>query len=218
MPARLTQLEAVNTILRMLGRMPVSSLAPADLSPDAAIALAELDFQNRHVQLIGWHFNSEYSVKLTPDVNGDVFLTDDVARVDNAKRLSWGSYGTDIAMRVDPDDGEMKLYDKLAARRDEDPYDFSAVGDVRVDLVRLLDFDHTPDSFRHYVTIKAGRTTQARLITDPQQYRFSADDEARALQILAKEELDTHDVNLLNAPGIRQIVRRRSPLDNLESI
>jgi hypothetical protein len=217
MAARLTQLEAVNTVLRMLGRMPVNSLAAADLTPDATIALAELDFHNRHVQLVGWYFNTELAVKLIPDVNGDVFLTDDVARVDNSKRYTHYATRKAITMRVDPDDSEMKLYDKLAASRDEDPYDFSDLPEVRVDLVRLLDFDHTPDSFRHYVTIKAGRATQARLVADQAQYRFSADDEARALQILMKEELDTSDTNFLNAPGVRQIVRRRSPLDWLES-
>jgi hypothetical protein len=117
----------------------------------------------------------------------------------------------DLTMRADA--GVMYLWNKLAQARDDDPFDFSQVSDVRVDLVRLLDFEETPDSFRHYVQIRAGRNVQARIISDPTLYRFSMDDEARALQVLAKDELDTSDSNALN----QRWMRRRSPLDRLES-
>ncbi len=214
MASRLSELEAVNTILRLLGRRPVNSLAAADLTPDAAFALAELQYVNRAVQLVGWHWNSERSVELTKDVNNRVPLTDDIARIDNAKRAGWRTLGVDLTMRA-RSDGLMYLWDKNAQAAGRDPFDFSAHDKVRVDLVRLLDFDETPDSFRHYVTIKAGRMVQARIISDPSLYRFSADDEARAQQVLAKEELDTSDANALTRSWIG---RRQSPLNRLESI
>jgi len=216
--ARLTELEATNAILRLLARMPVNSLNAADLTPDATFALQELRYENKAVQAVGWHFNREQSVKLVPTAN-KVPLTDDIARVDNAKR--WGGWGgrggMDLTMRVDPVDGVMKLYDRTANLRNTDPFDFSNVSEVRVDLVRYLDFEGTPDSFRQYVTIRAGRAVQSRLIADPTQYRFSLDDEAAALRLLAKEETDTSDANGLRAPGVWGIVARLSPLDYLES-
>lgn len=213
MASRLTELEAVNGILRMLARRPVNSLDPADLVPDAAFALEELRQVSRQVQLVGWHWNTERSVLLAKDGNDRVPLTDDIARVDNAKRAGPRTPSVDITMRSDG--GVMYLWNKLAQARDEDPFDFSGVSEVRVDLVRLLDFEDTPDAFRHYVQVRAGRNTQARIVSDPALYRFSVDDEARALQVLAKEELDTHDANALMAAGINRWALRASPLDRL---
>jgi hypothetical protein len=202
--------------MRMLGRQPVNSLNAPDLPPDAAFALTELRQVSRQVQNQGWYFNSERSVKLTKDGNNRVPLTSDISRVDNSKRAGPAWYGTDIIMRQ-RSDGLMYLYDKNADAQNKDPFDFSNVSEVRVDLVRLLDFEATPDSFRHYVQVRAGRNVQARIISDPALYRFSMDDEARALQVLQKEELDTSDANALNAPGVREIVARRNPLWYLES-
>ena len=213
MASRLTELEAVNGILRMLGRRHVNSLAAADLTADASFSLQELRQVSRQVQLQGWHFNSERSVKLTKNASNRVPLTDDIARVDNAKRAGPRMMGVDIIMRVHATDGAC-LYDKNADSRDEDPFDFADVNEVRVDLVRLLDYEKTPDAFRHYVQIRAGRNVQARIIADPALYRFSLDDEARALQVLAKEELDTSDASALN----QWWMRRRSPLGRMESI
>lgn len=217
MASRLSEIDAVNQILTMLALRPVNSLDPADLTPDAAAALAEVRFVNRHVQLLGWHFNTERSVELAKNVDNRVPLTDDIGRVDNAKQMGPSMYSVDIIMRSHPTDG-MCLYDKNADAADRDPFDFEHISTVRVDLLRLLDFDETPDSFRHYVTIRAGRNVQARLLTDPTLYRFSTDDEVRALQILQREELYTSDANALAAPGIRQFTRRRSPLNRMESI
>lgn len=215
--ARLTELEAVNTLMRLMSRMPVNSLNAADLTPDALFALQELRYTNKAIQAVGWHFNRENSVKLVP-TGGKVPLTDDIARVDNAKRWGYGYRGrSDITMRVDPVDNVMKLYDRTATLRNTDPFDFSNQSEVRVDLVRYLDFEGTPDAFRQYVTIRAGRAVQARLVSDPAQYRFSLDDEAAALRLLGKEELDTSDANGLRAPGVWGTVARRSPIDYLES-
>jgi len=196
MAARLTELEAVNGILRMLGRKPVNSLLAADLTADAAFALQELRQVNRQVQNQGWFFNSERSVKLTKDGSNRVPLTADVVRVDNAERAGPRMFGVDIIMRG-RDDGLMYLYDKNADSQNLDPFDFSRLSEVRVDLVRLFDFEKTPDSFRHYVQVRAGRNVQARIVGDPALYRFSLDDEARALQVLQKEELDSSDANAL---------------------
>ena len=213
----LTELEAVNAALRLLGRRPVNSLLPADLPPDAAFILEELRYQNRLVQEQGWHFNTENSAKLLKNASERVPIADDIARVDTAKRYGRTNFGIDPIVRVHPTDGRC-LYDKTALTRDEDPFDFSHTSEVRVDLVRLLDFEETPSSFRHYITVRAGRAVQARIIADPTLYRLTLDDEARALQVLMKEELDTSDASALNARGIRQWTRRRSPLGWLESI
>lgn len=210
----LSELAAVNEIMSMLGRRPVVSLMPADLVPDAEFALAEIRYQNLLVQEVGWHFNSERSVKLTKNVSNRVPIASDISRVDTAKRSGPRMYGIDPIVRTHATDGRC-LFDKNAQARDEDPFDFSRIDPVRVDLVRLLDFEDTPDSFRHYVTIRAGRAVQGRIISDPALYRFTLDDEVRALQVLSKEELDTSDSSALST---QRWMRRRSPLPWMESI
>lgn len=212
MAERLTELEAVNGILRMLGRRPVNSLSPADLAPDAAMALEEIRSTSRQVQLQGWYFNIERSAKLTKDVDNRVPLTDDIGRVDNAERSGPRMMGVDIVARRHSTAGWC-LYDKNALSRDEDPFDFSRLSEVRVDLLRLMDFEDTPDSFRHYIQIRAGRQVQAAILTDPALYRFSQDMEARALQVLAKEELDTSDANALPYWA----ARRQAPIRRMET-
>lgn len=213
---RLTELEAVNEILGMLGRRPVNSLAADDLTPDAAFALRTLRFQSRTLQALGWHFNRENSVKYEPDLNDEIELADDIVRIDNAKRYGV-QLGSDLIMKADPaDGGQMKLYDKLADSRNLNGFEFTA-GEIRVDQVRLLDFEATPEAFRQYVTVRAGRQVQARLISDPTLYRFSVDDETAALILLKKEETDTLDANMLNEYRAGSAIRRRSPLDTLET-
>lgn len=218
MASVLSELDSVNYILAMIARMPVNSLVAADLTPEGTLALAELRYVSRLVQNLGWYWNTERSVKLLKNVSNRIPLTDDISRADNATRGgATGSWGADIIVRRHATDGRC-LYDKNADSRNADPFDFSNHSDVRVDLVRLLDFDAAPDSFRHYVTIRAGRNIQARLIGDPTLYRFSTDDEARALQVLMREELNTSAANALNAPGVRQFARRRGPLGRMESL
>ena len=140
-----------------------------------------------------------------------------VAGLDLARLAARGGYGADIIVRSHPTDGRC-LYDKNADSADRDPFDFSNHADVRVDLLRLLDFDETPDSFRHYVTIRAGRNIQARVIGDPSLYRFSTDDEARALQVLMREELNTSNANALHNPSVRRWAGRQNTINRMESI
>jgi len=213
---RLTELEAVNEILAMLGRRPVNSLAPADLNADAAFALRALRFTSRSLQALGWHFNRECSVKYTPDLNQECELADDIVSVDNAKHYgSQGGY-SDLIMKADPNDaGQMKLYDKLGPLRNLDGFKFTSP--VWVDQIRLFDYESTPEAFRQYVAIRAGRATQARLITDPSLYRFSLDDEAAALRLLMREETANSDANFLHESNALRAVLRLSPLDSLES-
>lgn len=214
--ARLTELEAVNEILGLLGRRPVNSLSAGDLTPDASFALRTLRFQSRSLQALGWHFNRECSVRYTPDVNGQCELANDIASLDNAKHYGGPCASSDLIMKADTTDGgQMKLYDKLANLRNLDGFVF--VGDVWVDQIRLLDFENTPEAFRQYVTVRAGRATQARLISDPTLYRFSLDDEAAALRLLVREETNNTDANFLHENNALRAVARISPLDLLEN-
>lgn len=71
---RLTQLDAVNIILRKLGEQPVTNL---DVQyPTIAVALPALDEARVAILQEGWWFNSAVDFDFYPDVNGQLNVPD----------------------------------------------------------------------------------------------------------------------------------------------
>jgi hypothetical protein len=65
-----TKLDAVNTILLSIGEAPVNTLGSG--LQEAEIAEVVLDNINREVQSIGWTFNTDLRLTLSP--NTDITL------------------------------------------------------------------------------------------------------------------------------------------------
>ena len=63
--ARLTELDAVNSVLANIGQSPVNSLT--DNSVDIGLATRHLGNSSRELQLRGWSFNTDDKYSLTPD-------------------------------------------------------------------------------------------------------------------------------------------------------
>lgn len=73
---RLTQLDAVNIILRKLGEQPVTNL---DVQyPTIAIALPALDEARVAILQEGWWFNAVDEFDFYPDVNGELNAPDEL--------------------------------------------------------------------------------------------------------------------------------------------
>lgn len=186
MAAVTSELVAVQEILSVLGRRPVSSLLPADLTPDGAFALARLRRVAQEVMSRGWHWNRENDVAFVPDLNDEIVLPADVCSIDNGTESRSGALrhcDKDLIMR------EGRVYDRHA-----NTFTFTEP-EIRLNLVRLLDFEDAPEPFRVYVTIRAGRVVQDRLIGDPALRQFNAVDELNALAVLQDEELQSLDPN-----------------------
>ena len=60
------ELDAVNTMLLVAGESPVDTLDGEVLNVDAIQARQALSATSRDVQVEGWHFNTEYNVRLLP--------------------------------------------------------------------------------------------------------------------------------------------------------
>ena len=61
-PGRTTQLEAVNTMLSVIGETPTTdSIISANSSADVVMAVQILDEVTKEVEAQGWHFNTEGS-------------------------------------------------------------------------------------------------------------------------------------------------------------
>ena len=175
-----TELEAVNTLLDAAGESPVSSLDSSGLA-DVAEAKKLLDEQSRLIQSPGWAFNTEYDYPLTPDVDGLINLPTNTLKVDADRTYQ----NIDVVQRG------LRLYD----RRN---HTYSFTEPFRGTFVFLLGFSELPQAARHYITVKASRIYQARVLGSDSLHRFSEAEEMEALVAFKDAEGDSGDYNMLS--------------------
>lgn len=189
-----TELEAVNTILSVIGESPVSTLDVIEAA-DAAIALNVLREVSRRVQKKGWHWNTEVDLTVTPDTDtGEIVLAANTLRVDSVS----GTFGpSDILERGG------RLYNRA-----DHTYEFTQP--FNVTSVVLLSFDELPEAARDYIAIRAARTYQQRQLGSVTLNNFSAQEEKDALAALEEAEASTADFNVLrNSPSLSRLYRNR---------
>ena len=80
-PTTMTELEAVNVLLTTIGESPVSTLSGNQVVDDA-IAQQVLLEVSREVQSMGWHFNTDIRVELSPAIDTFIYVPTDTARID----------------------------------------------------------------------------------------------------------------------------------------
>lgn len=176
-----TELEAVNIMLSVIGESPISSLAAGSAVADAVTAQQTLSEVNRAVQSKGWHFNTDKEFTLSPEAfTGEIRVPTNTLRVDTVT----DDREVDAVLRG------QRLYD-----RKNHTYVFSKA--LKVDLVVLLSFDEIPETARHYITIRAARIFQSRVVGAESLFSFTQIDERDALVAFKKAEGITGDYNIL---------------------
>jgi hypothetical protein len=188
-----SELEAINTILSVIGESPISSLSDISSVADAVTAKSILSEVSRQVQTKGWHFNTEKDFELSPDTfSKEIVIPSNALRVD--------AMGDD--REVDAVQRGSKLYDRVN-------HTFQFTKSIKCDLVVLLPFDELPQAARHYITIKAARIFQSRTVGSEALYQFTAVDEKDALLDLKRNEGITGDYNILtsNPTVFRSLIR-----------
>lgn len=175
-----TELEALNTMLSTIGESPVNTVDDSGMV-DAVIARQILRATSREVQSRGWHFNTEKSYPLQPDDQGQLNLPATILRADTVETDS----DIDVVVRG------TRLYD-----RRNHTYVFNK--GVKVDAVILLPFDELPEAARWYITVRAARIYQERVVGSDTLSSFNQQDEMRALVVLQETEADNADYNILS--------------------
>lgn len=175
-----TELEAINTMLSTIGESPVNAVEDTG-NVDVVIARQILQTVSREVQARGWHFNTEKNYTITPDSEGYLVLPNTVLKVDTV----YPDSSKDVVVRGS------RLYD-----REKHTYVFTDA--VKVDMTILLTFDELPEVARNYVTIRASRIFQERVVGSDTLHAFNSQDEARAMVSLMEYEADTADLNILS--------------------
>lgn len=172
-----TELEAINLMLSVIGESPVSSVTNTGLV-DAVLAKQLLDETNREVQTRGWHWNTDKKYKIVPTTSGEIVLPDNTLKVD----------------AVDPTLDVVQRGRKLWDRRE---HTFQIDKAVEVDIVWMLPFEELPQVARYYITVRAGRKFQDRVVGSETLSGFNSKDEAIAWVQLQDHDASNADYNMI---------------------
>ena len=178
-----TALSAVNSILGAIGQSPITTLNYEN--PEISFIYNILTEVNKDVQNEGWHFNTEYHVKVTPDANKNITLPTKTLRYDFYDQSN--NKTKDVVVR----DG--KLYD-LVNHTNE------FTGDVYLDVVTLYTFTDLPNPFQRYITYRAAARAATQLVSNAQLVQLLQQQEGQARATCMEYECSQGDHSYLGWP------------------
>jgi len=181
MPTLTSKLEAVNSMLGHIGESPVNSISNTNALPiSAATAISALDEVSRAVQTEGWQFNTEVNVSLSPAGDGTITLSDDIIEMDP------------IDTSIDVVQRGLSLFD-----RSNNTSVFTS--DLKVNQTRLLDWDSLPEPARRYITLRASRIFQGRVVGSRELEALIARDEYVARAQLLEFDAGSSDRTIFDS-------------------
>ena len=188
-PGRTTLLEAVNTLLAVIGEQPVNTLETQQIVEASMAERTLLEF-HKEGQVNGWSWNSEQAYEFTKDNNNEIVVPTNVVR--------WAADAYEWA-------GRFQLRGQRVYDREKRTYSLgSDVTSLKADVVFLLSWDESPEAFNRWVTIRSARVFSGRVLGDSSSFRYTAVDEQAALTALQAVELDQLQANsLTGGPGMR---------------
>lgn len=188
-PGRTTLLEAVNTLLAVIGEQPVNTLETQQIVEASMAERTLLEF-HKEGQVNGWSWNSEQAYEFTKDNANEIVVPTNVVR--------WAADAYEWA-------GRFQLRGQRVYDREKRTYSLgSDVTSLKADVVFLLSWDESPEAFNRWVTIRSARVFSGRVLGDSSSFRYTAVDEQAALQALQAVELDQLQANsLTGGPGMR---------------
>jgi hypothetical protein len=185
-----SKLEAINSMLACIGESPINSLDEGTV--DSVIAQSTLDEVSRNVQATGWHCNTDSDFPLVRDTNNEIPLTQDIVRVD-VDSIRYPN--VNVVQRSG------KLYDRKN-------HTFTFNDDLKAEVIRILEWDDLPQPFRTFITAKAARMFQQRVVGSNELSQQLAQDEMTALVALREFEADTGDFNVFDHYDVARVLER----------
>lgn len=176
-----TELEAINVMLTNIGESPVNTLDDSDVV-DAGIARTILKSISREVQTAGYWFNTDIDRVFQPTADNRIQIPVNTLRVDTS--------GVDRTEKNYVQRGRF-LWD-----RENHTYDIEEK--VTLTVVVGLDFEELPESARRYITVRAARIFQERMLGTPTISQFNQQDELMARAQFLSEDLEAADNNMLS--------------------
>jgi hypothetical protein len=174
----------VNSILGAIGQSPQTTLNFDN--PEVAVIYNLLRDGNVDIQAEGWHFNTEYHVKFTPDaVTKKIAIGNDILAMDLHDNQARRHH--DLIRR------NGFIYDKIDHT---DEFD----GDLDLNVVRLYNFEDTPIVFRRYITYRASRLAAVQLVSNPNLVKLLTQQEGLARASLMEYECNQGDHSMFGFP------------------
>lgn len=170
----MSELEALNMLLRLIGSPPVNDVTTNH--PDAANARATLNRQRNQLQKRGWWYNLDYNLIYQPDIDGRIRIADEITTIimEDKSLIKRGKF----------------LYDKQTQT-----YNIG-VSVCAYRTVRVLDWDDMPDVMQDYVAYKAGVQFVRDELEDAGKERSVEIDAQRAELAVKKQDLEEGRYNI----------------------
>ena len=196
-----TELSAVNNILGAIGQSPLASLNFEN--PEVSFIYNLLRDANVDTQAEGWHFNTEYDVKFTPDaVTKKIAIGDDVLSMDFHDNYAKRTH--DLVRR------NGYLYDKMSTKDNKDEFD----SDIHLDIVKVYNFEDLPIVFRRFITYRASAVAATQLVANPQLVRLLTNNASLARAALQEYECNQGDHSMFGFEN-DTVTRTYQPWRNL---
>lgn len=187
-----TKLEAVNTMLGVIGESPVNTIVGSSLPVSVVTALNVLNEVNREVQSEGWHYNTEFEYPLVRDTANKFVLPNNVLKID-----------TPIEKYTDIDIVQRgsTLYDR---KNHTDVF----TQDLDVTITFELTFEELPQQFRSYITIRAARKFANRFLGSQEIESFTLRDEVLSKATAVESDSENADRTIFDNYDVRRVIDR----------
>ena len=195
-----SKLESINVMLTSIGESPVNTIT-SSTTTDVSIAVQILDNVSREVQSVGWHFNTDVNYKLAKNTSNQIVLPSNCLRVDNTHQ-----------------DADLDLVERNRKLWDRKNHTYTIEQDVRVNITWLLEFTEIPETARRYITIRAARIFQDRMLASDTLHKFHQVDEIQALAALKEHEGDTRDHSIFDNYSTYRVIDRGNYQTNKTTI
>ena len=180
-------LYAVNILLSSINELAINDDVELAEIIEAQKASDVLEEVKKSVLSQGWDFNTDKDWEFSPDASGYISIPANV--------LDISSTDADIVVR------DWRLYSKK-----DKTAKFSNA--VKCTVIWDMDFNSLSHALRHYITIRASRIFQYRMIGDTNQYKFSEEDEHHAYISARRSDGRTSRYNMLTSSyGLSMDVR-----------
>jgi hypothetical protein len=189
-----SKLEAVNTMLGVIGEAPVNSLTPVDnrLPVSVVTAVNILDEVSREIQSEGWHFNTEHEYELLLTTQNKINLPSSTLKVDTALN----EY-TDI----DVVQRGTVLYDR---KNHTDVFNKN----LKVTITFELSFEELPQQFRSYIITRASRKFANRYLGSQEIEGFTLRDEVIAKALAIDSDSENADRTIFDNYDVKRVIDR----------
>ena len=185
-----SKLESINVMMTAIGESPVNTIT-SSTTTDVSIAIQILDNVSREVQSVGWHFNTDTNYTLARNTANQIELPSNCLRVDTSNS-----------------DANLDLVERARKLWDRENHTYVLTKDMKVNITWLLEFIELPETARRYITIRAARIFQDRMLASETLHTFHQVDELQALSALKEHEGDTRDHSIFDNYSTYRVIDR----------